>query len=300
MKTSLPFLDAATGAPSPCGAPLDIEVSSTGLGWRGVTVEKGWSPYFHPVNVLTPTFYFALACDATVQGKILLGDEALDLKMEPGEIWMNPPHSAFSQRVDAPCFFVILSIAPERLFAAYRGQRRFSGAHFLTDSSLEDRTLSSLMWLFLAHAESRGSDDTPFFEHILAALATHFIDEYSSARGVAAIEAEGARQAIDAAAVERVRRYVMDRLDRQIPIGDLASELGMSRFWFLKSFKRVTGTTPYQFVLDVKVEAARPLLLHTTRSLSNIALSLGFSDQSHFSRVFKRSTGVSPGQFRRG
>ena len=63
MKTNLQFFDFVTGAPSDCGAVLEIEFSSAGLDWSGIILEQGSSPHFYPNKVYTPYFYFALAQD---------------------------------------------------------------------------------------------------------------------------------------------------------------------------------------------------------------------------------------------
>ncbi|HMW06812.1 MAG TPA: hypothetical protein PK079_17755 [Leptospiraceae bacterium] len=64
MKTAIEYFDFNSGKISDCGDPLEIELSSRHLGWKGVLLEKGWSPYFYPNNIYTNSFYFALALDS--------------------------------------------------------------------------------------------------------------------------------------------------------------------------------------------------------------------------------------------
>jgi AraC family transcriptional regulator len=69
---------------------------------------------------------------------------------------------------------------------------------------------------------------------------------------------------------------------------------------FSRAFKQSTGIPPHQWLLDRRVETAKDLLRRSCLSLTDIALTCGFSDQSHFTRVFVRACGVSPGVWRRG
>ncbi|NUM72365.1 MAG: helix-turn-helix domain-containing protein [Ignavibacteriaceae bacterium] len=67
---------------------------------------------------------------------------------------------------------------------------------------------------------------------------------------------------------------------------------------FLKEFKKATGSTPYQLILRMKLEHAASLLTGTNDTISGIAYSLGFADQSHFTHAFIKKYGVSPGRYR--
>ena len=72
----------------------------------------------------------------------------------------------------------------------------------------------------------------------------------------------------------------------------------MSTYHCAHQFKRATGLPPYQYVITRRVERAQQLLREGDLSLAEIAARAGFSDQSHFSRHFKRLVGVTPRQFR--
>lgn len=81
---------------------------------------------------------------------------------------------------------------------------------------------------------------------------------------------------------------------------ELADETYVSVSTLIKHFKKVTGTTVYQYQLNTKLEMARLLLLNEQHiSLKEIAASYGFCDEFHFSKLFKRKYGLSPTQFRK-
>ncbi|WP_213032982.1 AraC family transcriptional regulator [Acinetobacter sp. ANC 4470] len=87
--------------------------------------------------------------------------------------------------------------------------------------------------------------------------------------------------------------------DTIVPLEKLASMLGISRYAVIRLFKANLGLTPHAFQLNLKVNQARELLKYG-KNIGEMSYELGFSDQSHFHRVFKIHTGVTPRQYQQG
>lgn len=98
---------------------------------------------------------------------------------------------------------------------------------------------------------------------------------------------------------KRVLDYVAKNFGQEITLEDMASEAGLSPFHFARLFKQTIGETPYQFVMDYRIEQAKKMLTDPARPMIDIALSCGFSDQAHFSRVFKQLSGMTPKDWRK-
>jgi AraC family transcriptional regulator len=97
----------------------------------------------------------------------------------------------------------------------------------------------------------------------------------------------------------RAKELMSTHLARQIPLALVASECRLSISHFARSFKQCTGKPPHRWLLENRVEQAKKLLLDAELPLAEIALECGFSDQSHFTRVFSRTVGTSPGTWQR-
>ena len=101
-----------------------------------------------------------------------------------------------------------------------------------------------------------------------------------------------------ARAIERAMEYIQDCYSRPITLNGVAEAAGLSRYAVLRAFRREVGIAPYSFVTQVRIEHAKRLLLAGV-GIADVSQRIGFSDQSHLTRHFKRLVGVTPGAFAR-
>jgi AraC-like DNA-binding protein len=97
----------------------------------------------------------------------------------------------------------------------------------------------------------------------------------------------------------QVLRYIETNIGEPIKLANLAATAGLSRMYFAKQFRTTTGIRPHDFVLRKRIERAQQLLAATSDPLVDIALSVGFQTQAHFTTVFKKVVGSTPYQWRR-
>jgi AraC-like DNA-binding protein len=101
----------------------------------------------------------------------------------------------------------------------------------------------------------------------------------------------------------KLLKLVLERIERSVDdtvaLKDLADLAGFSQGYFARAFKVSTGMSPHHWLLTARVRHAQQMLLDTEIPLAEVALVAGFSDQSHFSRVFRKHTGEPPGAWRR-
>ncbi|MBY5775484.1 helix-turn-helix transcriptional regulator [Rhizobium leguminosarum] len=86
---------------------------------------------------------------------------------------------------------------------------------------------------------------------------------------------------------------------QRLSLGDLAREIGVTRFHFCRAFKQSTGMTPHAFIVQRRLKRSSDMLRSTDLSATEIALECGFGSSSHFAIAFKRAFGTSPTEFRR-
>ena len=102
-----------------------------------------------------------------------------------------------------------------------------------------------------------------------------------------------------ASAMRKAELFIRENLTRKISLGEIAKVAGLSAPYFSTIFKEEMGENLSSYVNRQRVEKASKLLLETDLTLSEIAASCCFQDQSWFSKIFKSFTGISPGKYRR-
>jgi len=92
--------------------------------------------------------------------------------------------------------------------------------------------------------------------------------------------------------------YLEDNFNRNVGLEEVADLTGLSRSWFARGFRGSTGIPPYAFVLQIRIRRAKELLLDRKTPIATIATLVGFADQSHFTKIFRRYAGATPREWR--
>ena len=100
-------------------------------------------------------------------------------------------------------------------------------------------------------------------------------------------------------ALRRVLEHIEQRLAEKIDVGELAPMAGLSECHFSRAFRQSIGMPPHRYILSRRIAVGAGLLERTERPMTDVALSVGFSDHSHFTRMFVRMTGETPSSYRR-
>ncbi len=145
----------------------------------------------------------------------------------------------------------------------------------------------------LAQAAADGDSDLGLDEVGLL-LAARFVEAVSGrGRRRTAVTARDRGRAVEAALFLEANSH------RPIDLDRAAAQVGLSAFYFLRSFAKVLGVTPHQYLVRSRLRRAARLLADDTRTITDIAFEVGFGDLSNFVRTFHRAAGVSPRGFRR-
>jgi AraC family transcriptional regulator len=161
--------------------------------------------------------------------------------------------------------------------------------------NFRDDGLRSLMSLLLTESEAGGSYGRLYADSLTQALTTRFVH-----LGQAVNRPERASKS---KLPGNVLRRVLERMNAEystdLGLVALAAESGYSRTHFLRLFRAATEQTPYQYLLDLRMEKAVQMLKKRRVSLIEVAVACGFSSHAAFTKVFRSKFGVAPSQYRR-
>ena len=162
-------------------------------------------------------------------------------------------------------------------------------------TNFEDPATQQLMKLLFDDSADGYPAGKLYADHLIHALVYRFLvmgregDPQSTAKRTSPLPRHILRRVI-----ERMRN-----LDTDLSLQVLAKESGYSRVHFIRMFRAATGYAPHNYLLKLRVDRVRELLVSSTLSLTEIALECGFSSHSHLSRVFRQVLGATPSEYRR-
>lgn len=289
-RSDIPFLDSASGQSLDALAGANIVTSSSGLGWADVHVEVGRNGAWEVDDVSVARHYLALNTDdVPLRFETKLGGTFRPTVLAPGELWFCPAGESFSHRVPAPSGFALVTLEPSKLARVLEddqtGLRRTYG--------VARPQLEHLVRALAAEAERGGPSGGLFVDALATALAVQIVDSFGTRGAAPSTEAHRLSRSV----LGRVLEQVDARLGGGVTVEELARTAGLSAARFTRAFRGSTGKSPYQFVLHRRLEEAKRALEVRDPDILNVALRFGFSDQAHFTRLFKRRFGVPPGRF---
>jgi AraC family transcriptional regulator len=130
-------------------------------------------------------------------------------------------------------------------------------------------------------------------EGVATMLAAHLVRSYDAR----ARPPDDLARRLDPAALRSVMGYMHDHIDQHIALDELSNVARVSRFQFIRLFRASTGLTPMKYLESRRIEFARKLIREKNMSMAEIAVAVGFVDQSHFVKRFRRHAGCTPGQY---
>lgn len=157
------------------------------------------------------------------------------------------------------------------------------------DSQID--TIASLLMTELHH-ESFGSH--LYVDSLANVLAVHLLRHHTTTRPPLTVYAGGLPQR----QLLQVLDYIDAHLGSNITLAELAELVDISQFHFGRLFKQSLSLSPYQYLLQQRVERAKMLLRQSDQSIVEIALECGFNSQSHLGRKFRQLTGITPKAYR--
>jgi AraC family transcriptional regulator len=275
--------------------PKPAVLSSSG--WDGIHLELHQQPKFdiaehqHTMHVVVQGFANSSLSDSS-------GERWLDGKMitetrNHGDIAIIPAGISHRCNWNTSVQFMILAIEPTLLKQV--GQDLVDGdrieliPHFMTR---QDTLIQGIFCALREELESGKIGGYLLIDSLKTTLAIHLLRNYCTTQPKLSSYADG----LSALKLQQLREYIHEHLHEDVRLSKIAAIAQMSQYHFLRLFKQSMGVTPHQYILQCRIEQAKYLLQHSKLSIADIAVRVGFCDQSHLTRYFKRIIGVTPKQ----
>jgi AraC family transcriptional regulator len=281
-----------------------VALSSQQLGWNGILIEQhhyasipgkteekelpALSDHLLILPMGQPSYVSQKSDDRWHESIFQKGDSLL-VPAEQPSYWRCPGSEAVQTELN-------IHLQPKLVKQVAEASGMVTAqVNFVNRFGQQDLNLQHIAMLLLAEVRSGGIMGQLYVESLTQVLVVHLLRHYSE---VAQIITSGNRS-LTRTQLQRSIDYIHTHLDQDLSLAEIADVINISPVYFSRLFKQAIGTSPHQYVIQQRVEQAKKMLSNTDLAISDIALQVGFSSQSHLAQQFKRVTGMTPKQIRK-
>ena len=273
-------------------APILFETSAE---WEGVRVVHcrvgpGEMPeHRHRSNLV----FVPLAGAVTIEGE---GEEGRRVRRRRtvGEISVTPMGARYGAQWAEELEHTTVYLSQEFLQRSTIDFEAHQSARLVLSCGPQDALVRSIGISLAAELDAGLPAGRLYAESLVNALTVHLLRHYSTDAVIPDLQFGG----LPSHKLRRVTEFIDAHLDRDLALAEIAEEAHLSLYHFSRAFKQTTGQTPIQFVMQRRIERAKSLLASSELPLAEIALTVGFKNQSHFTTLFRKLTEMTPKAWR--
>lgn len=271
--------------------------SSTNLGWSGVYVQQHQQPAWKtPEYTHTRHMLLIHNSDVTTQT-----ERSFDGHRQQEQIGGNSnivivPATVLHQAAwNQESSFSLVFIEPDYLNQVAHESVTTDRVQLMARFALPDPFIHQIGRSLTTELETDQSHSRLFVDSLTIALSIHLLRHYSDLQQPLREDANKLPQR----KLQQAIAYINEHLTADLTIAAIADELKMSQYYFSRLFKQSTGVSPYQYVMQQRIERAKYLLRTTSLSVAEVALKSGFSNQNQLAIQFRKFTNTTPSGYRK-
>ncbi len=222
-----------------------------------------------------------------------IGDEQT-IQRTPGTLCVVPAHQPISFNWEEEVECVTMQLDPALLARVAAESSHSKQIELRTLGNLEDPLIWQIGLALLEESQSSAPMGRLYAESLASTLAFHLLKNYT-------LSGSSAPNFVGGLAGNKLRRateFINANLSEDVSLSEIAETVELSPYHFSRAFKRTTGLTPQQYLMQRRVELAKHLLTKIELPIVEISAQVGFKNQSHFTTFFRRLTSMTPKAWR--
>lgn len=210
-----------------------------------------------------------------------------------GDIYIYPAKQPIQHCWHAEVQSIHLYLEPQLFVELSEDFRQTTVTELLPQVGIRDSLIQEI-GLALKSELEQGNSDRFYAESAAAFLVAHLARRYCHSK----VQLPSYVGGLSKLKLKQVITYIQAHLTEDISLAEMATAVGMSPYYFCRLFKQSMGISPYQYVIECRIDRAKELLSQGEKSIAEVALEVGFASQSQFTKHFKRIVGITPKQMR--
>lgn len=294
MSQRIKTIRLASGESQPA-VPFTPSLSSAEIGWQDVIAERHRLPPIETPQIANSNHLICLHLGPSVKLERQVADGRFQSKsIRYGEYNFTPCNLPIQIRCQEQAEIMFVAIAPSVIERVASGSIYADRIQFTERWLAPDPLIAQLAMELKAELERGGVMGQLYVDSLSTVLGARLLRYYSTSEQ----PLQDVTGKMGTSQLREVIEYIHDNLAEDLSLVRLAEVANLTVYQFARLFKRTTGQTPHQYVIQCRIERAKLLLEETQLPISDIAYRVGFANQSHFSTLFRRSIGVTPKAYR--
>lgn len=212
-----------------------------------------------------------------------------------GNLCLTPAGQPVGAFWDKPLDNMGILLNPDFVVQTAIENRFSSNFEFAEIYKNKDLLIQQIGLTLLDESNSATPSGRLFADSLIQTLLLHLLKNYSTASAAAGETASGG---LSGYRLRRVTEFINENLEEDLSLAAIASVADLSQYHFARAFRRTTGLTPQQYLMQQRIERAKELLAKDDLPIVEVSLRTGFKNQSHFTTLFRKFTKLTPKNWR--
>ena len=214
---------------------------------------------------------------------------------EYGKIFPVNPYQMLGASDKEVDYFISISVSKNYLQEIYKAMFGKKELYFRNHNFTISSELSSLIKIFMHESQSNMVGRDVMLSSLSMEIAICLVRELNSN----VVQDISGQSYNDRSGIKRVIDYMQENLNRGFSFSDISKVANYSPYYFIRIFKSETGKSPYEYLLELRMQKAKDLLEDNNHTITEICFMCGFNNPSHFTLSFKKRSGVTPTAYRK-